>query len=118
MKIRGQIAMVALTEDMIQKIRSVQGEIEPHIVDMIRVSNASNCPFKVMMEGNPDSKGTKAAITRIARMLYKHNLLDKLNLSLSDEQAYGTILYAFGYWGGQTLTKHGDNVCDCSNKCY
>ena len=112
------IAMVAIEAKMLKKIKSVQGEVEPHIVDMIKCSDEGNCPYKVLKMGDYESEDAKDAVTKIARMLYKTGLLTKLNMSLADDEAFDTLLYAFGYWGGQTLYRHGNEICQCQNKCY
>ena len=70
------------------------------------------------MDGESKSSETKGVITAVARMLYKNNLLDKLDLSLSNEESYDTLVYAFRYWGGNTLNKHGNEICTCKDKCY
>ena len=110
--------MVAIGADTIRKIKSAQIAVEPHIVNMIKASNESNCPYRLLRDGYPDTKETKEIITRVARMLYQNNLLSELDISLSNQESYDTLLYAFGYWGGKTLFKHGNSICRCSNKCY
>ncbi|UCF07946.1 MAG: hypothetical protein JSW28_09955 [Thermoplasmata archaeon] len=110
--------MVAIDKSMLDKIRLFQDEVEPHIVDMIKCSDESNCPYKVMRGGDTESWEMRDAVTKIARMLYKTGLLTKMNLSLSDDGAIDTLLYAFGYWGGQTLHKYGDDICHCNDRCY
>ena len=110
--------MVAIADGTLQKIKNAHGEVEPLIMEMIKGSNESNCPYKLMKEGDPESKETKEAVARVARMLYKHGLLNKLGISLSSGQAFDAVLYAFGYWGGRTLYKHGNEICGCPNKCY
>ena len=110
--------MVALTEDMIEKIKNVQEEVEPFIVDMLTDLDESSCPFRLIMKEKPDLEETRETVTRISRMLYEHKLMDKLELSFADSQVYDTILYAFGYWGGKALHKHKDEICNCKKKCY
>ena len=110
--------MVAIEAKTLQKIRSIQDEVEPHIVDMIKCSDESNCPYKMLKTGDYQSADAKNAVTKIARMLYKTGLLTKLDVSLSDDEAFDTLLYAFGYWGGQTLYRHGNDICRCQDRCY
>ena len=110
--------MVAIEAKVLKKIKSVQGEVEPHIVNMIKRSNERNCPYKVLKMGDYESEDAKDAVTKIARMLYKSGLLTKLNMSLADDEAFDTLLYAFGYWGGQTLYRHGSEICQCQERCY
>lgn len=110
--------MVAISADTIRKIKTVQIAVEPHIVDMIRDSDEANCPYRLLREGYPETVETKEIVTKVARMLYKNNLLSELDISLSNEESYNTLLYAFGYWGGKTLYKYGNDICRCDNKCY
>jgi hypothetical protein len=110
--------MVAVRLDAISKIETAQKAVEPMIMDIIRSSNETNCPFRVLNQGKPESSETKGVITAVARMLYKNNLLDKLDLSLSNEESYDTLIYAFRYWGGNTLNKHGNEICTCKDRCY
>ena len=110
--------MVAIEAKMLKKIKLVQGEVEPHIVDMIKYSDEGNCPYKALGMGDYESEDAKEAVTKIARMLYKTGLLTKLNMSLADDEAFDTLLFAFGYWGGQTLFRHGSDICQCQNRCY
>lgn len=110
--------MVTISEEAIERIREAQVDVEPFIVNMIKDSDEYSCPYKVIREDNMDPKETKTAIIKFTRMLYQHNLMNKLSLSLSNEGAYDTLLYAFGYWGGTTLFKHGNKICKCRNKCY
>ncbi len=110
--------MVAVRADTISKIETAQQTVEPLIVDMIKNSNETNCPYRMLMEGEPESTETRGIITAVARMLYKNNLLDRLNLSLSNEDSYDTLVYAFRYWGGNTLNKYGNEICCCKDKCY
>ncbi len=110
--------MVALTEDMIKKIKSAQDEVEPLIVDMLMGLDESNCPFRLTLKEKPDLIETRETVTTISRMLYEHKIMDKLDLSFSDSKVYDTILYAFGYWGGKTLNKHKNEICNCKKKCY
>jgi len=112
------IAMVAVDAKTVQKIKRVQSQVEPYIIDMIKQSNEFTCPFRMLKEGFPNQDDAKDIVTRVARMLYKNGLLNKLEISLSDEEAFDALLYAFGYWGGKTLFKHGDNICRCREKCY
>ncbi len=110
--------MVAVRADTISKIETAQKVVEPMIIDMIKSSNETNCPYRLLKDGKPESTESKGVITAVARMLYKNNLLDKLNLSLSNEESYDTLVYAFRYWGGNTLNKHGNEICTCKDKCY
>lgn len=110
--------MVAIGAETIRKIKKSQNVVEPHIIDMIRSSDESNCPFRLLREGYPDTDETREIVTKVARMLYQNDLLNKLGISLSKEEAYDTILYAFGYWGGKTLYKHGNEICRCKDRCY
>ena len=110
--------MVAIEEEISQKIKNAHDEVEPLIIDMIESSNVSTCPFRMMRTANPDSKETKEAVAMLTRMLYKQGLLEKLGISLSGDQAFNILLYAYGYWGGRTLRKHGSRICKCSDKCY
>ena len=112
------IRMVAISEETVQRIRQAQEEVEPLIVNLIQQSDEGSCPYKVIREGDIDSKEMKDAVTKVARLLYKNGLLNKLSLSLSNEEAYDTLLYAFGYWGGNTLFRHGENICKCRDRCY
>ncbi|UCE39426.1 MAG: hypothetical protein JSW00_09450 [Thermoplasmata archaeon] len=110
--------MVALKADTVSKIETAQNEVEPHIIDMIKHSDESNCPFKLLSISDSKSNETKDAVTSVARMLYKNKLLPKLNISLSNEESYDTLVYAFKYWGANTLSKHGNKICTCEKKCY
>ena len=112
------IVMVAIKAKTLKKIKAVQGEVEPHIVDMIKCSDEQSCPYKVLKLGNYESEEAKNAVAKIARMLYKTGLLTKLDMSLADDEAFDTLLYAFGYWGGQTLYRHGSDICQCQERCY
>jgi hypothetical protein len=67
--------MVAIKAKTLKKIKAVQGEVEPHIVDMIKCSDEGNCPYKVLKKGDYESEDAKDAVTKIARMLYKTGLL-------------------------------------------
>ncbi len=110
--------MVAVDKKTIQRIKSAQNEVEPLIVDMIKDSDESDCPYGVMKKGEFESPEMKKAMTKVARMLYQAGLLNKLDLSLSNDEAYDTLIYAFGYWGGKTLFKHGNDICKCEKRCY
>ncbi len=110
--------MVAIAAETIRKIKMAQPEVEKYIMNMIKISDASNCPYRLLKEGYPDSPATREVVTSVARILYKTDLLERLDISLSDQDSYEKLLYAFGYWGGQTLYRHGERICKCSNKCY
>jgi hypothetical protein len=110
--------MVAISADTIRKIKNVQNAVEPYIVNMIKKSDESTCPYRLLKEGYPETMETKEIVTTVARMLYKNNLLGKLDISLSNDDSYDTLLYAFGYWGGKTIYKYGNDICRCDNKCY
>ena len=110
--------MVAVEKSIIERIKNAQSEVEPLIVDMIKGSGGQNCPYGVMKKGELESPEMKEAVTKVARMLYQAGLLNKLDISLSNDEAYDTLIYAFGYWGGKTLHKHGNSICKCENRCY
>ena len=110
--------MVAISAEKFKRITRIQNEVEPYIMDIIRDSNESNCPYKMLKEGSIQSSRAKEAVTKVTRILYQRGLLNKMNLSLADDEVLGTIWYAFGYWGGQTLNKHGSEICSCDNRCY
>jgi hypothetical protein len=110
--------MVALSSDSIEKIMAISDDVEPYIVNIIKESDESNCPYKIVMEGSLGSNEAKDAVTRVTRVLYQQGLLNRMDLSLADDEALSTIWYAFGYWGGKTLNKHGNKICTCRNKCY
>ncbi|MEE9151450.1 MAG: hypothetical protein V3U20_06430 [Thermoplasmata archaeon] len=110
--------MVAIGAETIRKIKLAQNVVEPHIINMIMNSDQARCPYRLLMAGQAETDETKEIVTNIARMLYKNDLLTGLDISLSDEESFDTILYAFGYWGGKTLYKHGNEICRCENKCY
>jgi hypothetical protein len=108
--------MVAIGAETIQKIKMVTNEVEPYIIEMISNSDEASCPYRLLAEGQTDE--TRDIVARIARMLYENDLLSKLDISLENEEAFDTLLYAFGYWGGKTLYKYGNQICRCQNKCY
>lgn len=110
--------MVAISAETVKRIRDTQNEIEPFIVNLIKEADEYSCPYKIIKEQNIDSLEMKVAVTKIARMLYKNGFLNRLNLSLSNEEAYDTLLYAFGYWGGNALYRHGNDICKCKDRCY
>ena len=110
--------MVAISSDTIKKIMAISEDVEPHIMNIIKGSDESNCPYKMLMEGSLKSYEAKEAVTKVTRVLYQQGLLNKMDLSLADDKALGTIWYAFGYWGGKTLDKHGNDICACTNRCY
>lgn len=110
--------MVAVGYDKIKKIMAISEEVEPHIKEMIRDSNEVNCPYRMIKEGNLESNEAKLAFTNVTRILYQEGLLNKMNLSLEDDKAINTIWYAFGYWGGKTINKFGNDICMCNKKCY
>jgi hypothetical protein len=110
--------MAAISAEKYKKITGISDEVEPYIMNIIKDSNESNCPYRIIMEGKLKSNEAKEAVTKVTRVLYQQGLLSKINLSLADDEALGTIWYAFGYWGGQTLNKHGDEICSCNDRCY
>ncbi len=110
--------MVAISSDTIKKIMAISEDVEPHIMDIIKRSDESNCPYKMLKEGSLITNKAKEAVTKVTRVLYQQGLLNKMDLSLADDKALGTIWYAFGYWGGKTLDKHGNDICACTNRCY
>lgn len=110
--------MVAIGAETIHKIKTTQTEIEPYIIEMISNSDEATCPYKLLVKGQRETDDTKEIVTKIARMLYENDLLSRLDISLNNEEAFDTILYAFGYWGGKTLYKYGNQICRCQNKCY
>lgn len=110
--------MVALSSDSIEKIMAISDDVEPYIVDIIKDSDENNCPYKIVMKGNLKTEEAKEAVTKVTRVLYQQGLLNRMDLSLADDEALSTIWYAFGYWGGRTLNKHGNKICACTNKCY
>jgi hypothetical protein len=112
------VQMVAINAEKFKKITRISEEVEPYIKDIIRDSNESNCPYKMLREGSIQSNEAKIAVTKVTRILYQRGLLNKMNLSLGDDEVLGTIWYAFGYWGGQTLNKHGNEICSCNKRCY
>ncbi|UCE73176.1 MAG: hypothetical protein JSV56_09050 [Methanomassiliicoccales archaeon] len=112
------IIMAAIAAKKLKKIRLIENEVEPYIINMIKGSDESNCPYKTWKEGNLESNETKEVLAKVARMLYRHDLLSKMSISLSDETAYDTLFYAFGYWGMRTLYKHHNEICLCENKCF
>lgn len=110
--------MVAVGYDKIRKIMAISDDVEPHIKELIRVSDETNCPYKMIRDGNLDSDVAKEVFTHVTRILYKEGLLNRIGLSLEDDMALNTIWYAFGYWGGKTVNKFGDDICLCNEKCY
>ena len=110
--------MVAVGYDKIRKIMAISEDVEPHIKELIRESDESNCPYRMIREGNLESAEAKAAFTHVTRILYREGLLNKIGLSLEDDKAMNTIWYAFGYWGGKTINKYGNDICLCNEKCY
>jgi hypothetical protein len=110
--------MAAISSETIKKIMAISDDVEPHIMDIIKGSDESNCPYKMVMKGDHSSDEATEAVTRVTRILYQKGLLNKMDLSLADDRALGTIWYAFGYWGGKALDKHGNDICTCSDRCY
>jgi hypothetical protein len=110
--------MAAISAEKYKKISGISDEVEPFIKNIIKNSNESNCPYKIIMEGKLKSVEAKEAVTKVTRILYQQGLLSKINVSLADEGALSTIWYAFGYWGEKTLNKHADEICSCNNRCY
>jgi hypothetical protein len=110
--------MVAMGYDKIRKIMAISEDVEPYIKELIKDSDESNCPYKMVREGNLDSDEAKEAFTHVTRILYQEGLLNRIGLSLEDDMAANTIWYAFGYWGGKTINKYGNDICLCNEKCY
>jgi hypothetical protein len=110
--------MVAISSEKLKSIMTIEKDVEPYLLGLILGSDRSHCPFRMLREGNPNSHEVKEAVTDFTRMLYQKDLLSKLSLSLADKEAYKTIWYAFGYLGGQTINKHGNWLCSCSDRCH
>lgn len=110
--------MVVIGAEKIEKIKKAQKDVEPYIIDMIMKSDEASCPYRLLREEYQETDESQEIVTMMARMLYENDLLSRLEISLEDDDSFDTLLYAFGYWGGKTLYKHGSDICRCQNKCY